>query len=191
MSSVRRHLLSALLILVLGSAWSRSASLARDSDKSWEFGAGLMTSRYAGGSNIDNGTGWTVRGGYHFKAIHELEGTFDRSSADDLHVTGLSYDITKLSVDYLRNFLVKGHEKMTPFAFFGLGIMKLDNHTDSMSTESERFGGGFKYFIKPHGGFRFDVKIFHWHGDDKVAPRDPFFSMDVTLAATFLVGGAK
>jgi outer membrane protein with beta-barrel domain len=191
MPSVRRHMLPALLILVFASAWSGTAPFARDTDKSWEFGAGALVARYAGGSNIDTGFGWVVRGGYHLKAIHEIEGSYDTASADDVDVPGLSYDITKFSADYLRNFLVKGHEKMTPFALFGLGVMRVDNHTDSLSTESERFGGGLKYFIKPHGGLRFDLTVFHWHGDDKVVPRNPYFSMDITVAATFLVGGGK
>jgi len=191
MSHVRCRTLLAPLVLILGIAASRTDTLARDTEKSWEFGASAMVSRYAAASTLGDGYGFGVRGGYHLKAIHELEGSLDRTSADSDEVKGLSYDITKLNVDYVRVFLVKGHEKMTPVASFGVGATKVDNGTESNTATSYRTGGGFKYFFKPRVGLRFDVKIYRWHGDNHVLPGQPFFSMDATLGATFLVGGAK
>jgi len=165
--------------------------MARDTEKSWEFGAFVLASKYAGGTKIGNGVGWGGRGGYHFKAIHELEGSFDSTSANNSRVSSITYDVTKFSADYLRMFLIKGHDKMIPFATFGLGILGIDNGTDSLTSSAIRFGGGFKYFIKPRGGFRFDLKAYHWHGDGVLVNRDPFFSVDFTFAATFLVGGSQ
>jgi Outer membrane protein beta-barrel domain len=191
MSHVRCRTLLAPLVLILGIAGSRTDTLARDTEKSWEFGANALVSRYAAASTLDNGFGFGVRGGYHPKAIHELEGSLDRASADSTELAGVSYDITKLNFDYLRIFLVKGHEKMTPFASFGLGLTNVDNGSKSSTATSYRTGGGFKYFFKPRVGLRFDVKVYRWHGDNHVLPGQPFFSMDATLGATFLVGGAK
>ncbi len=190
MSPVRRRPF-ALLVLILGTTLGRWDALARESDKSWEFGAYALVSRYAAASNIDNGFGFGARGGYHFKAIHELEGSLDRASAVNSNLSSISEDVSKLSVDYLRLFLLKGHEKITPFASFGVGVTNVDNGTDSTASTSYRFGGGFKYFFKPRAGFRFDLKIYRWHGDGNVVPQDPIFSVDFTFAATFLVGGAK
>ena len=191
MSHVRCRTLLAPLALILGFAASRTDALARDTEKSWEFGANAMVSRYAAASTLGDGYGFGVRGGYHLKAIQELEGSLDRANSDSSEVKGLSYDITKFNFDYVRIFLVKGHEKMIPFASFGLGVTNVDNGTKSALATSYRTGGGFKYFFKPRVGFRFDLKIYRWHGDNHVLPGQPFFSMDATFGATFLVGGAK
>jgi len=191
MSPARRRVLPALLVLTFAAAFCHVDALARDTEKSWEFGAYVLSSKYAGGTFMDTGIGWGARGGYHFKAIHELEGSFDLVSSNNSKVSSINYDVTKISADYLRMFFIKGHEKMIPFTTFGLGTIGIDNGTDSISSTTIRFGGGFKYFIKPHGGFRFDLKGYHWHGDGTVVNRDPFFSVDFTFAATFLVGGGK
>ena len=191
MSPARRRVLPACLVVILAAALGPAHVFARDTDKTWEFGAYVVSSKYAGGSHIDTGVGWGARGGYHFKAMHELEGSYDLVSANNSRVSGLTYDVTKISADYLRMYFIKGHEKMIPFATFGLGIIGIDNGTDSLSSTSIRFGGGFKYFVKPHGALRFDLRGYHWHGDGTVTNRDPFFSIDFTLAAAFLVGGGK
>ena len=191
MPPARRRVLPALLVVFLGVAFCLADAMARDTEKSWEFGAYAVSSKYAGGTDIDPGTGWGARGGYHFKAIHEVEGSFDQVSANNSEVSSITYDVTKFSVDYLHVFLVKGHEKMIPFATFGLGMIGIDNGTDSLTSSAIRFGGGFKYFIKPRGGFRLDLKGYRWHGDSTVVNGDGYFSFDITLAATFLVGGGK
>lgn len=191
MPPVLSRRLIALLVLVLGTALGRSDALARDTEKAWEFGGYAMVSRFAESSNIDPGFGFGARGGYHFKAIHELEASLDLVTADDKALQGIEYDVTKFSVDYVRLFLIKGHEKMTPLASFGLGLVNVDDGTDSTSSTAYRVGGGFKYFFTPRVGFRFDVKVYRWHGDGDVLGRDPFFSMDSTFAVTFLAGGAK
>jgi len=190
MSPARRSLL-APLALILGFAAGRTDALARDTVKSWEVGGYTLIGRYAGGTGLDNGFGFGVRGGYHLKEIHELEGSLDRSSSDDQNLPGVSDDITKFNIDYVRIFLLKGHEKMTPFATFGVGVIKVDNGMESDSSTAYRTGGGFKYYFKPRVAFRFDVKLYRWHGDGNTVPQDPFFSMDATFGVAFLVGGAK
>ena len=191
MSPARRRVLSACLVVILASALGPAHVFALDTEKSWEFGAYVVSSKYAGGAMIDPGVGWGVRGGYHFKERSELEGSYDMVSSNNSKVTSITYDVTKVSADYLRMYFIKGHEKMIPFATFGLGILGIDNGTDSLTSTSIRFGGGFKYFIKPRGALRFDLRGYHWHGDGTVTNRDPYFSIDFTLAAAFLVGGGK
>ena len=191
MSPARCRFLRTLLVVILAAGLDRTVALARDTDKSWELGAYLSMTRYAAGTRMDNSNGFGLRGGYHFKAVNELEGSLDLQSANDSKLKGVSYDITKISVDYVRNFLIKGHEKITPFATFGAGLIGFDNGDDNGTSSAYRVGGGFKYFFKPRVGFRFDVKLYRWHGDGTVLVRDPFFSADATFAVTFLVGGGK
>jgi len=191
MPSVRRPSLLASLVLLLGIVSIGNEALARETDKSWEFGAYAPVSRYAAATNIDVGSGFGVRGGYHFKATKVLEGSFDSVSADHVDLPGIKFDVNKFSVDYVRIFLVKGHDKMTPFASFGVGAINVDNGTDKGTSTGYRAGGGFKFFFKPRVGFRFDVKVYRWHGDGTVLAGRSYFAMDATFGATFLVGGAK
>ena len=191
MSPARHRILPALLIFILAAALGPARAFAKDTEKSWEFGAFYMISRYAGSTNMNDGYGWGARAGYHVKAIHEFEGTLDVASASDAKVSDVTFDVTKFSADYMRVYILKGHEKMIPYASFGLGIMKVDNGTDTGNSMDFRLGGGFKYWIKPHGGFRFDVKMYRWNGDGKVIPSDSFYAVDWIFSATFLVGGPK
>jgi outer membrane protein with beta-barrel domain len=191
MPRLRHRVLFALLVLVLGIALDRTDVLARDTEKTWEVGGYALVGRYSASSNIDNGFGFGARGGYHFKATQVLEGSFDRASADNVDLKSVKYDINKLSFDFLRIFLVKGHEKMIPFASFGVGMINVDSGGDSTTSTAYRAGGGFKFFFKPRVGFRFDLKIYRWHGDGTVVPHDSFFSMDATFGATFLLGAPK
>jgi hypothetical protein len=191
MPSVRRRRLLAPLVLLLGIVSIRNDALARDTDKSWEFGAYVPVSRYAAATDIDTGVGFGVRGGYHLTATHVIEGSFDSVSADQVNQTGVKFDVQKFNVDYVRVLFVKGHEKMTPFATFGVGAIDIDDGTKTGSSTAYRAGGGFKFFLKPRIGFRFDVKIYRWHGDGKVLMGRPYFAMDATFGATFLFGGAK
>jgi len=191
MSSVRRRTLLAPLVLLLGIVSIRNDALARDTEKSWEFGAYTPVSRYAASTDMDVGFGFGARGGYHFKATHVFEGSFDSVSADHVNLKGVKFDVQKFNVDYVRVLFVKGHEKMTPFATFGAGGINIDNGTKKGTSTAFRAGGGFKFFFKPRVAFRFDLKIYRWHGDGKVLLGRPYFAMDATFGATFLVGGAK
>jgi len=191
MTSVRRRTLLAPLVLLLGIVSNRNDVLARETDKSWEFGVYPQVSRYAASTSMDTAVGFGARGGYHFKATHVLEGSFDSATADHVNLKGVKFDVQKFNVDYVRVLFVKGHEKMTPFATFGVGSINIDNGTKKGTSTGYRAGGGFKFFFKPRIGFRFDVKIYRWHGDGKVLEGRPFFAMDATFGATFLLGGAK
>ena len=186
-----RRVLPALLVSVLAAALCTDAALARDTEKTWELGGFTTVTRFSQGTNIDTGIGWGARGGYHVKANQEFEGSVDLLSADDRKVSGLTYDVTKIRADFLHIFFIKGHEKMIPFVSFGTGTVNVDNGSASDSSWLLGFGGGFKYWVKPRGGFRLDVKMSRWHGDGAVVSRDSFYLMDVTLAATFLLGGGK
>jgi len=191
MSPVRRLVLPVVLIIALAAVLRPGVALAHDMDKTWEFGGYVMATRLSEGTGIDTGIGWGGRGGYHRKATQEFEASVDTFSASDRNLSSVNYDVTKFRADILRVFMIKGHEKMLPFASFGAGTMTVDNGSATDSTWLLGFGGGFKYWVKPRGGFRLDVKVDRWHGDGKVVGRDSFFLMDVTFGATFLVGGGK
>ena len=77
MSPASRRVLPGCLAVILAAALGPAPVFALDTEKSWEFGAYVVSSKYAGGSHIDTGVGWGARGGYHFKAMHELEGSYD------------------------------------------------------------------------------------------------------------------
>lgn len=175
------------LVLLLGP----NLAVARDADKTWEFGPYAMVSRYSNSTLMDSTQGFGVRGGYHLKAIHEIEVDLDMATADHAKISGIQFDVTKFGVGYIRNFLIKGHEKMTPFANFGLGWVTVDDGSDSEGSTVYRVGGGFKYWFTPHVAFRFDGRIWRWHGNGEVVVRDPFYSFDAVFGMSFLMGGAK
>lgn len=191
MSPVRCRIVLVLLALALATALAAPGAIARDTDKSWEFGAYAMASRYSNSTDFDSAPGFGIRGGYHLKAIHEFEAEIDTATADHATLPNIEFDVTKFGATYLRMFLIKGHEKMTPFAIFGLGFMEVDDGTDSESSAVYRAGGGFKYWFTPQVGLRFDARIWRWHGKGEVVVRDPFYSFDATLGVTFLAGGTK
>jgi hypothetical protein len=180
-----------LAIVILGTALVTPPILARDTDRSWEAGAYFQYITVDNSSGLEEAPGFGVRGGYHLKAIHELEIDFDSATADDQVIDGLEYDIQKYSFGYLRNFLVKGHDRVVPFAAFAIGIIDYDNGTEGDSSIFYRFGGGFKYYFTPRVGFRFDLKPYRWRGDGVVIPRSPFWTFDATAGVTFLLGGAS
>lgn len=191
-----------LLVLLGGVCLNGGQAQARDSDRSWEVGVYTSGSTFSGATEINSAfPGFGVRGGYHFKAIHELEFDFDKADADHKEDQTITFDISKSSISYVRNFLAKGKEKMTPFITFGLGKIKVTREQDPAPPGSDkrqdrtssllRLGGGLKYFYTPHVGLRFDAKIFHWRGDDVVVPRQGFYTFDATLAVAILLGGSK
>ena len=191
MPPVRCRRLVASAVLIVGIAAGCTRALARDTEKSWEVEPFVLLGRYANATDFDTGYGYGVRGGYHLKAIHELELCLDWASADHKERPGVTVDISKYSFDYARILLIKGHEKMTPYATFGLGVINIDDGTDSADSTTFRAGGGFKYYFNPHLGMRFDVKLYRWHGNGHVTTSDPFFSVDATLGMNFLFGGPK
>ena len=191
MTSVRCRILFMLPAFILGVFLSPPDALARDTEKSWEIGGYLPYSHYASGTHIDDAFGIGARAGYHFKAVDELEGSLDLVSGDNTSDPGVTIDVTKITVDYLHMFVLKGHEKISPTAFFGLSLISMDNGTDNASTVAYRGGGGFKYFFKPKVAFRFDLAIYRSDGDGRIIPRDPFFAFDALFGVSFLVGGAK
>ena len=191
MSPARRRVLPVFLALILAAVLHPSEALARDTEKTWEVGGYAVVTRLSQGTSIDTGTGWGARGGYHIKATQEFEGSFDTYSAGNQDVSGINYDITKIRADFLRIFFIKGHEKMIPFASFGVGTMTVDDGSAKDDTVLLGFGGGFKYWVKPRGGFRLDVKMDRWHDDDRVVGRNSFFLMNITLRTTFLIDDAK
>ncbi|HEU4401222.1 MAG TPA: outer membrane beta-barrel protein [Candidatus Polarisedimenticolia bacterium] len=183
------------MLLVAGTILGGSPSLARDSDGAWEFGGYAFTAKYDNSSKIDNTPGFGVRGAYHFKAERELEIDYDRGTGDttDTNLPGVTYDVTKYTVNYLRNFIVKGSEKMVPFLSFGAGKIRVDRSDLSESVDRTllRVGGGFKYFFSPRIAFRLDLKGYRWRGDPPVTPAPSFFSFDATVGVAVLVGGGK
>jgi outer membrane protein with beta-barrel domain len=191
-----------LSVLLGGLILEEGPSLARDSEGAWEVGAYTTFSTYSGVTEIEAAfPGFGLRGGYHFKAIHELEVDLDRVDSDHKKDSTIQFEIFKTAVNYVRNYLPKGKEKMAPFITFGLGTIKVTREQDPAAPGTDakvdhsstmlRLGGGLKYFYTPKVGFRFDSKIYHWRGDDVVVPRKGHYSFDLTLAATFLFGGEK
>ena len=186
-----RRIVPVLLVLALVISLGASDATARNTDKSWELGAYAMVSRYSNSTDFDTAPGFGVRGGYHLKAIHEFEAEFDVATADHAVLPNVEIDLTRYGASYLRTFPLKGHEKMLPFALFGLGFMTVDDGTDSESSAVYRAGGGFRYWFTPNVAFRFDARIWRWHGNGDVVVRDPFYSFDATFGMSFMIGRTK
>ena len=180
-----------LILLVAGIVWPGSTAFARNEKGSWEVGVYVLQSLYDNESGINDTTGGGVRGAYHFKAVHALEIDFDWSQGEARLVPGVDIDVFKYSVSYLHNHFIRGHEKVLAHSTFGVGLLDLDDGMQDADSSFFRVGGGFKYWFNDHAGIRFDGKIYHWRGDNTVAPRNGYFSFDLTLGATFLFGGAE
>jgi len=178
-------------VLAIGLLLVPTLAAARDADKTWEFGPYAMISRYSNSTGFDSTLGFGVRGAYHLKAIHEFEVDLDMATADQKPSSSIQFDVTKFGAGYVRNFLIKGHEKMTPFATFGLGWVTVDDGSDSEGSTVYRVGGGFKYWFTSHVGFRWDARVWRWHGNGDVVSRDPYFSADIVFGLSFLTGGTK
>ena len=67
--------------------------------------------------------------------------------------------------------------------------MTYDDGDSSDSTTNFKTGGGIRILYTKHLGLRFDVNIFHFHGDGTMIPRDGWFSFDTTIGASFVFGG--
>jgi len=191
MPSVRRRSVMVLPILMFATVVGAGTAFARDSEKQWEIGAYGLDSRFSNSTNLKTAAGYGLRAGYHPKAIHEFELDYDKVSSDSVNLANVSYDITKYVATYLRIFQPKGKEKVAPFVLFGLGRLGIDSRADSENSTVYKAGGGVKYFFSPHLGIRFDALVWRWHGHGDILPRNPFYSFDANLGATFLFGGTK
>ncbi len=179
-----------LFLLALGAVWPGSTALARNEDGSWEVGAYVLNSSFDNDSTIEDGFGGGVRGAYHFQAKHALEIEIDSVQGENTF-TSVDVDVLKYSIGYLHNHFIKGHEKAIPFTTFSVGVVDLDDGTETSTSTLYRLGGGVRYWFTDHVGFRLDARIYRWRGDGTIVPRQGVFSFDMAVGMTFLFGGAQ
>lgn len=189
-------------LLLVGAPAGVRTALARGTDGSWEAGAYYFVTHPDQESKIQDGQGGGLRVGWYRKANQEFEIDYDSASnIDSIRITGgpppgTTFDVSKVTALYVKSFLPKGHEALTPTLIFGLGQISIDKSLptgvkESSSASILRAGGGFKYFVKPRIAVRFDASIFSWYGSGDVTPTTRLYAFDVNLGVSILFGGKK
>jgi len=184
---------SGLVIIVL-TALSASASVRADEFAGkWEVGGDLLSTTMDNDTTIADGLGFRLRGGYHFTKTHTAELTFDAVSSDsqDKH-SNISYDLNKIVLNYMGSFKNKKPDsKVSAFAIFGIGQIKYDNGAASDDSTVFQAGGGVRVRFTKSLAFRIDGRIWHFHGDSFIIPRDGFFSFDIGAGLSWFFGKGK
>ena len=184
---------SGLVIFALTASLGVTPAAAADLSKQWEVGADLLSTTMDNDTTIDDALGWRARGAYHFNRTHGVELTYDDVSADsNIRGSVLEYGLQKIMVTYLGDFKNKKPDaKWQLFALFGAGRVSYDNGFDSESSTVLQTGGGVRILLSKSWALRLDGRIWHFHGDSRIIPRDGFFSYDLALGASYLFGKGK
>jgi len=185
-------------------ALSGGSAYARLAEKSWEVGGYYAYTRYANNSGLKGENAFGVRGAYAIRAAAIIDFDYDAGSAAHQDTDEFSIDIRKFGVGYRHQFFLKGHEKITPFATVGIGSIFLDDGENSARNNMYRAGGGFSYDCSPHLSFRFDIRIFRFHGNSDVGSRPPvpgpavtgmspagMYAFDTVFGLSYMFGGKK
>ena len=181
-----------LTVLLIGVFADIRPAAARGTDGSWEAGAYYFITHPDQESKIQDVNGGGLRVGWYRKATQEFEIDYDSGSKiDAIRMPGITFDVSKVSALYVRNYQPKGHDNLSPILLFGLGQIFIDNGTKTSNEFLLRAGGGFKYFVSPHVGVRFDASIFSWYGDGDTVPLTRLYAFDVNLGVSVLFGGKK
>ena len=182
------------LVIIALTAWLGSGSARADEFAGkWEVGADLLSTTMDNDTTIDDALGWRARGAYHFTKTHTLELTWDDVSADsNIKTSTLSYDLNKLMISYLGSMKSKKPDsKFSTYVLFGAGQIDYDNGSDSQTSTVLQTGGGLRIKIAKSWAIRIDGRIWHFHGDSVIIPRDGFFSFDIGVGASWIFGKGK
>ena len=179
-------------VLLIGAFAGIRPAAARGTDGSWEAGAYYFITHPDQESKIQDVSGGGARVGWYRKATQEFELDYDSGSKiDSIRLPGVTFDVSKLSALYVRNYQPKGHDNLSPILLFGLGQISINNGTKTSDEFLLRAGGGFKYFFSPHVAARFDASIFSWYGDGDTVPLTRLYAFDTNVGISILFGGKK
>ena len=182
------------LVIIALTALSASASVRADEFAGkWEVGGDLLSTTMDNDTTIADGFGYRLRGGYHFTKTHTVELTFDAVTSDSqVKHSDLSYDLNKIVLNYVGSFKSKKPDsKISSFALFGIGQIQYDNGADSNDSTVFQAGGGVRVRFTKSLAFRVDGRIWHFHGDRFIIPRDGYFSFDIGAGLSWFFGKGK
>ncbi len=184
---------SGLVIIALTALCASASVRADEYGGKWEVGGDLLSTTMDNDTTIKDALGFRVRGGYHLTKTHTIEVTFDSVSADTTNKhSDISYDLDKIMVNYLGSFKNKKPDsKVSTFGVFGIGQVQYDNGADSDDSTVFQAGGGVRVRFTKSLAFRVDGRIWHFHGDSFIIPRDGFFSFDIGAGVSWLFGKGK
>jgi hypothetical protein len=182
------------LVIIALTAWC-AVAVARADEYAGKFevGADLLSTTMDNDTTISDNLGYRLRGGYHFTKTHTVELTLDSSSGDsaDRH-SDITFDLKKVMVTYLGSFKNKKPDsKMSAYGLFGIGQISYDNGEDSNDSTVFQGGGGVRVRFTKSLAFRLDGRIWHFHGDKFIIPRDGFFSFDIAAGLSWFFGKGK
>jgi len=184
---------SGLVIIALTALCASASVRADEFAGKWEVGGDLLSTTMDNDTTIADGLGYRLRGGYHLTKTHTFELTWDAVTSDsqDKH-SDLSYDMNKIMLNYMGSFKGKKPDsKVSSFALFGLGKFNYDNGGASDDSTVFQFGGGVRVRFTKSLAFRFDGRIWHFHGDKFIVPRDGFYSFDIGAGLSWFFGKGK
>ena len=184
---------SGLVIIALTALCASASVRADEFAGKWEVGADLLSTTMDNDTTIKDALGYRARGAYHLTKTHTIELTFDSVSADSQEKhTDLSYDLHKIMLNYLGSFKSKKPDsKVSSFGVFGIGQIKYDNGAASDDSTVFQAGGGVRVRFTKSLAFRVDGRIWHFHGDSFIIPRDGFFSFDIAAGLSWFFGKGK
>jgi hypothetical protein len=186
----RRTALALSAAAVLLAAASRPATAA-ELAKKWEVGAGVGRSVYDNDSTLGDDQETILRGGYHFGPRHGAEiSLLFQSTESDVKDSGVSFDVTRWAINYVFDFQSKKPDaKLAPMVLFGAGRMSWDTGDESAGSTLIQSGGGVRIMFRPWLALRAEGRLFHYHGDRDLIPRDGFFGFDADVGVSFFFGG--
>ncbi len=185
-------------------ALSGGSAYARMTQGSWEVGGYYAYSRFSNNSNFGAENALGVRGSYAVRATGIIDFDVDSGSAPHQDADDITIDIRKFGVCYRHPFFLKGHDKVTPFFAAGIGTIFFDDGENTGRSNTYRAGGGFTYDFTPHLSFRFDLRIFRFHGIEDIGYRPAvpgpaalgmspsgMYAYDAVLGMSYAFGGKK
>ncbi|HET8948506.1 MAG TPA: outer membrane beta-barrel protein [Candidatus Polarisedimenticolia bacterium] len=184
---------SGLVIIALTALCASATVRADEYAGKWEVGGDLLSTTMDNDTTIQDALGFRLRGNYHFTKTHTIELTYDAVSADtSVKTSDISYDLTKIMVSYLGSFKNKKPDsKVSSFGVFGIGQVSYDNGEASDDSTVFQAGGGVRVRFTKSLAFRVDGRIWHFHGDSFIIPRDGFFSLDIAAGVSWFFGKGK
>ncbi|MEK7282670.1 MAG: hypothetical protein AAB249_02565, partial [Acidobacteriota bacterium] len=126
MPPVRCRIVLVLLALALATTVAVPDAIARDTDKSWEFGAYAMASRYSNSTHFDSAPGFCTEFLHLFVAVADAEDLVE-SHADE-HGQDLGVGVQEQQVAVHRLHLVDlAHEGADRAAHYAVDLGHLDH----------------------------------------------------------------
>ena len=134
--------------------------------EAWEFFVGGVATDYDQAVEINDDIGLSLRFGYLFNWMNEMEFLFNDVATNDSAFPDINVETSQFQVAYVLNFT---HSNVVPYATAGLGWFHTDD--DALGTETDPvlgLGGGIRFFIGPRTHLRAEYRYNRFSGSGRV-----------------------